>query len=80
MLSWVYAVDLDAAKAAVKRLQEKYQGKQPRDIAHILIVQKSFQAAGVDLVRGISGAAAILSGLAKVDLPTITRLSAEMIY
>lgn len=80
LLTWVYAVDLDAAKAAVERLQEKHQGKQPCDIAHILIVQKSFQTAGVDLVRGISDAAAILSGLARVDLPTITRLSVEMIY
>jgi uncharacterized protein (DUF697 family) len=34
----------------------------------------------VDLVRGIPGAAAILKGLVKVNLPTIAKLSAEMIY
>ncbi|HEY9812269.1 MAG TPA: hypothetical protein V6D31_01840, partial [Candidatus Sericytochromatia bacterium] len=80
LVSWVSTVNLNAAKAAVIRLQERYQGKQPREIAHILIVQKSCQAAGVDLVRGIPGAAAILKGLAKVNLPTIAKLSAEMIY
>jgi WD40 repeat protein/uncharacterized protein (DUF697 family) len=80
LVNWVSTVNLKAANAAVVRLQERYQGKQPREIAHILIVQKSCQAAGVDLVRGIPGAAAILKGLAKVNLPTIAKLSAEMIY
>jgi len=80
LVSWVSSVNLNAANATVIRLQQRYQGKQPREIAHILIVQKSCQAAGVDLVRGIPGAAAILKGLAKVNLPTIAKLSAEMIY
>jgi WD40 repeat protein/uncharacterized protein (DUF697 family) len=80
LVSWVSTVNLNAAKAAVIRLQERYEDKQPREIAHILIVQKSCQAAGVDLVRGIPGARAILKGLANVNLPTIAKLSAEMIY
>jgi WD40 repeat protein/uncharacterized protein (DUF697 family) len=80
LVSWVSTVNLNAANAAVIRLHERYQGKQQREIAHILVVQKSCQAAGVDLVRGIPGAAAILKGLAKVNLPTIAKLSAEMIY
>ena len=80
LVSWVSTVNLNAANAAVIRLQQRYQDKQPREIAHILIVQKSCQAAGVDLVRGIPGVAAILKGLAKVNLPTIAKLSAEMIY
>ncbi|NEQ22748.1 MAG: hypothetical protein F6K28_26920 [Microcoleus sp. SIO2G3] len=80
LVSWVSTVNLNTANAAVIRLHERYQGKQPREIAHILIVQKYCQAAGVELVRGIPGAAAILKGLANVNLPTIAKLSAEMIY
>lgn len=79
LLNWIFAVDLYAAKTSVEKICENYKDKQPREIAHLLIVQKSFQAAGLDLLRGISGAA-IISGLSGVDLPTITKLAAEMVY
>jgi len=73
-------IQFAACEASVKRLQHSYRGKSPREIARVLIVQKSLQAAGVDLVRGIPGAEAVISGLAKYDLPEITKLSAEMVY
>ncbi len=76
----VCKVNFDASEASVKRLQHSYQGQSPREIARVLIVQKSLQAAGVDLVRGIPGAEAVIRGIAKYDLPEITKLSAEMVY
>jgi len=80
LINWVCGVDLEAAKMTVKNLQETYQGKEPRQIARILVVQKSFQAAGLELVKGIPSVNEILNGLAGVDLPIIAILSAEMIY
>jgi DNA-directed RNA polymerase subunit K/omega/uncharacterized protein (DUF697 family) len=73
-------IQFAACEASVKRLQYSYQGKSPREIARVLIVQKSLQAAGVNLLRGIPGAEAVISGLANYDLPEITKLSAEMVY
>ena len=73
-------IQFAACEASVKRLQYSYEGKSPREIARVLIVQKSLQAAGVDLVRGIPGAEAVIRGIAKYDLPEITKLSAEMVY
>ncbi|MEP0779178.1 GUN4 domain-containing protein [Microcoleus sp. ZQ-A2] len=80
LITWIYGIDLDAAKIAVRRLQGRYQEKEPRQIARILIVHKSFQAAGVELVRGIPGVDEILNGWAGVDFPVIAKLAAEMIY
>ena len=73
-------VNYAASETSVKRLQHSHQGKSPREIARILIVQKSLQAAGVELVRGIPGAEAVIRGLAKYELPEISKLSAEMVY
>jgi uncharacterized protein (DUF697 family) len=80
LITWVCGVDLDAAKTAVERLQNRYQGKEPRQIARILILHKCCQAAGVELVKGIPAVNELLNGLVGVDLPIVTILSAEMIY
>lgn len=80
LITWVCGVDLDAAKTAVERLQNRYQGKEPHQIARILILHKCCQAAGVELVKGIPAVNELLNGLVGVDLPIVTILSAEMIY
>jgi hypothetical protein len=79
LVSWACAVDLEAARVAVDKLKEQYAAKEPYQLAHILIVQKSFQAAGIELVKGI-GVDKLLDALAGVSLPIIATLSAEMIY
>lgn len=79
LVSWACAVDLEAARIAVDKLKEQYPAKEPYQLAHILIVQKSFQAAGIEIVKGI-GVDKLLDALAGVSLPIIATLSAEMIY
>lgn len=73
-------INFVASEESVKRLKHRYQDKSPWKIAHVLIVQKSLQAAGVDLLKGIPGAEAVIRGLTKYNLPEITKLSAEMVY
>jgi DNA-directed RNA polymerase subunit alpha len=84
LVNWVneeiLSLDLSAAAASARRLKERNLGKSIRDIAHILIVHKSLQTAGVDVVRAIPYAEDILSGLIGIDLPAIAKMSAEMVY
>lgn len=80
LITWICGVDLDVAHTAVSKLQRTYQDKTPSELAQILIVQKSFQAAGVEIAIGFPTVASLLNGLASVDLPLVAQLSAEMIY
>jgi DNA-directed RNA polymerase subunit alpha len=84
LINWVneeiLSLDLDAAAASARRLKERNFGKPVQDIARILIVHKSLQTAGVDVVRAIPYAEDILSGLLRIDLPAIAKMSAEMVY
>jgi uncharacterized protein (DUF697 family) len=84
LINWVneeiLSLDLDTAAASARRLKERNFGKPEQDIARILIVHKSLQTAGVDVVRAIPYAEDILSGLLRIDLPAIAKMSAEMVY
>ena len=72
-------IDFPATINSVNRLQGRCKESTPYEIAHILIVHKSLQAAGVELISK-TVVADILIGLAKIDLPSISKLSAEMVY
>lgn len=79
LINWVCGVDIYAAKTSAIKLKEKYKGHTNSEIAHIIIVEKSFQAACLSVVKSI-GATQLINALADVDIPTIAILSAEMIY
>ncbi|BAZ17575.1 hypothetical protein NIES4071_94550 [Calothrix sp. NIES-4071] len=79
LINWVCSVDIYAAKTSAIKLKERYKGHTDSEIAHIIIVEKTFQAACLSVVKGI-GATQLISALANVDIPTIAILSAEMIY
>ncbi len=71
-------VDVVKAKAAVTQLQEKYPQEPPAQIAHRLMVEKSFYAGGMGLASSlVPGAGLATLG---VDLMTTTLLQAEMVY
>ncbi len=72
-------IDFPASRNSVNRLQGRYKESTPYEIAHILIIHKSLQAAGVELISK-TVVKDILIGLAKIDLPSISKLSAEMVY
>jgi ribosomal protein S16 len=74
-------VDLEQAERDVKILQLKHPNEQPSQIAKRIIVEKSFQAVRVELIRGfVPNVEILLNELAGVNLPEITKLSAEMVY
>lgn len=82
--SWA-DIDFEAAEESVIRLQRRNPGKFPYDIAHTLIVHKSLQAAGVELIGDITNKIndlldKIFEGLVEISLPSICKLSAEMVY
>lgn len=84
LVEWTTESVLNISRAESKKLVERfklvYSTKNPRDIAQALIVKKSLQGAGVDLIKGIPLAEYIITGLGKYDLPEISKLAAELVY
>lgn len=79
LINWICGVDIYAVLGAAIKLKEKYKGYKSNEIAHRIIVEKSFQAAGLSILKGI-GATQLINALGDIDIPTIATLSAEMIY
>ncbi len=84
LVSWTAESAFDtnfvAAQSSVSRLEKKRcAGQSPNQIAHKLIVHKSLQAAGFEGIRG-TGVGSLLQGLAGIELPRLSKLSAEMVY
>ncbi|WP_367184635.1 GUN4 domain-containing protein [Planktothrix agardhii] len=84
LVSWIaesiYDINFTDSAISVQRLKYSHREKSLFEIAHVLIVHKSLQAAGVDLLKGIPGAAEVIKGISGYDLPEIAKLSAEMVY
>ena len=71
-------VDVVKAQEAVQQLKQKHPNQSPSQIAHHLMLEKSFYAGGIGLVTSlVPGVAAATLG---VDLMTTTLLQAEMVY
>lgn len=87
-LDWISSVlmklDLEAAlfttDRLVKRLKQSYEHSSLRKIANVLIVHKSLQTAGLEVIKVIPKAKEIILGLFDIDLPDITKIAAEMVY
>jgi hypothetical protein len=76
-------INFRAASKSVKRLTKRVRHKTPHEIAHKLIIDKSLQAAGLELIGDmVATVNNILEGLGAkgIDLPEIAKLAAEMIY
>ena len=76
-------INFNAASKSVTRLITRVRHKTPREIAQRLIIHKSLQAAGLELIGDVVATVNnILDGLGAegVDLPQIAKLGAEMVY
>jgi hypothetical protein len=76
-------INFTAATKSVTRLITRVKHKTPREIAHRLIIHKSLQAAGLELIGDVVVTVNnILDGLGAdgIDLPEIAKLGAEMVY
>ena len=76
-------IDFTAASKSVTRLITRVRHKTPREIAHKLIIHKSLQAAGLELIGDVVATVNnILDGLGAqgINLPKIAKLGAEMVY
>ncbi|GCL35538.1 hypothetical protein SR1949_06340 [Sphaerospermopsis reniformis] len=76
-------INFTAASKSVTRLITRVGHKTPREIAHRLIIHKSLQAAGLELIGDVVATVNnILDGLGAegIDLPEIAKLGAEMVY
>ena len=78
--SSILNLDLKAAAISARRLKKNHYSDEAHDIAHTLIIHKTFQTATVDIVRAIPCAEDVIRGLTNVELPKITKLCAEMVY
>jgi uncharacterized protein (DUF697 family) len=67
----------NAKKVAIE-LQIQYPSETPSQIAHRLIVNKAIQAGGIGLATNIIPP--IAAALFAIDLATVVRLQAEMVY
>lgn len=76
-------INFTAATKSVQRLITRTGHKTPYEIAHQLIIHKSLQVAGLELIGDVVETVNnILDGLGSegIDLPEIAKLSAEMVY
>lgn len=82
----IKSIHLNKAESHVTKLQQKYKDKTPPEIVRILIIQKSFWVARVNLDTNAKGKKAIriaeslLPGMAKTELKTIVKFLAETVY
>ena len=83
----IKGIEFEAAANSVTRLNTRHQGKTPYEQAHMLIVHKTLQAGGVELVGGVANNIndtldQVFKGLDRINinLPEIAKLSAEMVY
>ncbi|MDB9539894.1 30S ribosomal protein S6 [Anabaenopsis arnoldii] len=75
-------INFGAASKSVTRLTTRVRHKTPREIAQRLIIHKSLQAAGLELIGDVVATVNnILDGLGAegIDLPKIAKLGAEMV-
>jgi ribosomal protein S6 len=75
-------INFTAASKSVTRLITRVGHKTPREIAHRLIIHKSLQAAGLELIGDVVATVNnILDGLGAegINLPEIAKLGAEMV-
>ncbi|MEG3440041.1 DNA-directed RNA polymerase subunit omega [Pannus brasiliensis CCIBt3594] len=84
LINWINEaiceLDLEAAENSVERLITRSSDRTPFEIAHILMVHKSLQAAGVDVVRGIPFIDTLIETYMGISLPSLAKLAAEMVY
>lgn len=84
LLKWVDAtllnIQAEPASESVERLKNRFPHKSQRELAHALIAHKSLQIAGCTALRAIPKAEDILAGLFGIELPTVAKMSAEMVY
>ncbi len=74
----VEQVDLVKAETAVRKLQQENPGKQPAQIAHLLMLEKAVYAGGTGLASSlVPGEAAVMFA---GDWVATTALSAELVY
>jgi len=74
-------INFGAAEKSVNRLKSRSRNQTPYEIAHQLIIHKSLQAAGVELIADVVQTVnCILNGLQTIELPRLSKLAAEMIY
>ncbi len=76
-------INFTAASKSVTRLITRVGHKTPREIARRLIIHKSLQAAGLELIGDVVVTVNnILDGLGAegIDLPEIAKLGTEMVY
>lgn len=74
-------INFSAAEKSVNRLKSRSRNQTPYEIAHQLIIHKSLQAAGVELIADVAQTVNyILNGLATIELASLSKLAAEMIY
>lgn len=85
LVTWIAesacSIDFPAAEISVNRLKDRCKNETSSNIAHKLIVHKSLQAAGVELFGDIADSVNnMFNGLVEINLPSISKLSAEMVY
>lgn len=73
-------LNLSEVSKSVERLKESYHGRSKRELAQIVITHKSIQAAGLTALNIIPRAEDIFRGLFSLELSTVTKISAEMVY
>lgn len=74
-------INFSAAEKSVNRLKSRSRNQTPYEIAHQLIIHKSLQAAGVELIVDVVQTVNyILDKLKNIELPSLSKLAAEMIY